>query len=253
MKIAAVVQARMGSTRLPGKVLAEVCGMPLIKLIIQRVRAASTVNAIIVATTTDAEDDQLVAALGQQPQCEVFRGERDDVLDRFYRCAAHHKVDVVVRVTADDPLKDPRIIDRAVQQLLDEPSLDYSSNTLQPTFPEGLDIEAVRFCALSRAHAEAKLPSEREHVTPYIWKHPELFRVCNFSYPRDLSSWRWTVDRPRDLEFVRTVYQHFGNNALVSFEDVIGWLESNPAVRAINEGPLRNEGYLSSLNVEQEQ
>jgi spore coat polysaccharide biosynthesis protein SpsF len=248
-----IIQARMGSTRLPRKVLADIVGTPLIIRIIERVRAARGIEELVVATTTDREDDELAGFLLQGMYCKVFRGMRDDVLDRFYRCATTHAADIIVRVTADDPLKDPRIIERATQMLIDDPSLDYCSNTLEPTFPEGLDIEVFRFSALEKAWRQASLPSEREHVTPYIWKHPEIFRLANFRHERDLSSWRWTVDKPNDLEFMRAVYGHFASQPLVSFQDVIAWLHENPSMLTINSDTQRNEGYLMSLESEQKQ
>jgi spore coat polysaccharide biosynthesis protein SpsF len=246
VNVVAIVQARMRSSRLPGKVLADVAGIPMLFRVIDRTAAAETVNAVIVATTTGSEDDALADAIAARCACDVFRGSVDDVLSRYHDCAVVHRADVVVRVTADDPLKDPGVIDRAVRLLLNDPELDYCSNTLTPTFPEGLDIEAVRFDALARAHREAALPSEREHVTPYIWKNPEKFRVKNFVCERDLSDWRWTVDHPSDLDFVRRVYMQFCDAPLVPFEHVVEWLDHHPEIRSITAGIVRNEGYAKS-------
>jgi spore coat polysaccharide biosynthesis protein SpsF len=249
MKTVAIVQARMGSTRLPNKVLVDIEGTPLLTRVIERTRAAQAVDELVVATTTEAADDQLEEFM-RASRVPVFRGDRDDVLDRFYQCAVHHGAEVIVRVTADDPLKDPEVVERACAALTRDPALDYCSNTIEPSYPEGLDIEVFRFEALARAWREARLPSEREHVTPYIWKHPEIFRIENFRFERDLSSWRWTVDKANDVAFMRAVFAHFAGAPLIGFREIIEWLDANPAVRAINSDTIRNEGYFKSLQSE---
>lgn len=246
-----IIQARMGSTRLPGKIMADIAGKPLIRHVIERSQAAETMDRLVVATTQGAEDDALEAYLKDELRIPCFRGSVDDVLDRFYRCAEPYAPSIVIRVTADDPLKDPEIIDRCVGHLLEEPGLDYCSNTQRPTFPEGLDIEAFRFSALATAAKEANLASEREHVTPFIWKRPERFRLHNFEHEKDLSSWRWTVDKQADLDFMRAVFGVFdGRNGQFSYREVIDLLDSRPDIRAINAGTVRNEGYLKSLQQE---
>src|ERR1035437_9031560 len=166
--ILGIVQARLGSTRLPEKVLAEIEGYTLIEHVLRRSAAAKRVDKVVVATTNRPEDDRLEKFVRESFGFEVFRGSTDDVLDRFFRCAAPYSPELIVRITADDPLKDPEIIDRAVKIQLDDPTLDYCSNTIKPTFPEGFDIETFRFSALATAASEARLPSEREHVTPFI-------------------------------------------------------------------------------------
>jgi spore coat polysaccharide biosynthesis protein SpsF len=250
MKVVAIIQARMESTRLPSKVLADIVGSTLLERVIGRTRAARGVDTVVVATTVERADDALAAFVNQRKLCGIFRGSMDDVLDRFYQCARLHEADIVVRVTADDPLKDPGIIQLALETLRADPALDYCSNTLQPTYPEGLDIEVFRFGALERAWREARLPSEREHVTPYIWKQPELFSTRNFRFERDLSSWRWTVDKQADLDFMRAVFTRFRDSPLIDFRSVIEWLELNPQVREINAGTIRNEGYYKSIERE---
>lgn len=248
MKSVAIVQARMGASRLPGKVLADLCGQPMLQRLLDRVRAADGIDEIVVATTTQPPDDELVAWLRARG-IAYFRGSEQDVLDRFYQCARQHAADVIVRVTADDPLKDPGLIAAAIRACTSSESIDYCSNSLVASYPEGLDIEVVRSRALERAHREATKLSDREHVTPYIWRHPQLFRLHSLQYERNLADWRWTVDKPADLEFMRAVFGHFAD-PLVPFTQVIAWLERNPAVRAINAGTQRNEGYLKSLEGE---
>jgi spore coat polysaccharide biosynthesis protein SpsF len=245
--IAAIIQARMGSSRLPGKVLADVCGRPMLQRLIERVRATPQIEKTIVATTVDSTDDELAEWVVAHSNCAVYRGSETDVLDRYYQCAKIVGASIIVRVTADDPLKDPAIISRAIELLHSDVSLEYCSNTILPTFPEGLDIEVFRFAALERAHREARLPSDREHVTPYIWRQPDLFKIKNFEFDRDLSAWRWTVDKPEDLAFIREIYTRFLHSPLVSYLDVIALLENEPQLLTINEGTQRNEGYLKTL------
>ncbi len=240
----------MGSTRLPGKVLADIAGKTMIERVVERTAAAVEVDQVVLATTTDATDDVLVQTVARLGLCAVFRGSLEDVLARYHDSALHYKADLVVRVTADDPLKDPSIIDKAVRYLKENPGLDYCSNTLDPSYPEGLDIEVFRFAALARANADASLPSEREHVTPYIWKHPQIFGLLNFHFKKDLKEWRWTVDKPADLQLMRRVFDHFQDQPLVSHDEVISWLADHPEVREINSGILRNEGYLKSVKIE---
>lgn len=247
MRTIAIIQARMGSSRLPGKVMSDIAGKTMLERVIERVSASQMVDKVVVATTHASEDDVLIEYLRDSALCDYFRGSVDDVLARFFDCAKFYRADLVVRVTADDPLKDSEIIDKAVNLLCMDPSLDYCSNTLEPSYPEGLDVEVVRFSALHRANAESQLLSEREHVTPYIWKHPELFKILNFKGRRALQDWRWTVDKSEDIEFMRSVFEEFQDQPLVSYRDVIAWLDIHPEVRMINAGTLRNEGYIKSI------
>ena len=248
----AIIQARMGSTRLPGKVLADISGQPLLHRLIERVRATPGIDRVMVATTTEPADDVLAdwCAAHAVP---VYRGSVDDVLDRFWQCAQQHPAKYIVRVTADDPLKDPTVIAQALALCASAPEVDYASNTLQPTYPEGLDIEVVRYSTLERAAREATLPSEREHVMPYIWKHPDRFVLRGFGMQPDLSHWRWTVDKPADLELVRLIFAHFADQPLVGHQAVIAWLNEHPELLAINAGTVRHEGYLKTLAAEQKQ
>jgi len=248
--VCAIVQARLGSSRLPGKVLTNLGGRPLLAHVLERVAGASLVDKIVVATTTDSSDDPLERYLKRESICEIYRGSVDDVLDRFTKCAAIHGADLVVRITADDPLKDPEIIDHAVRMTLSDPMIDYCSNTIDPTYPEGLDVEVITISALEQANAEAVLVSDREHVTPYIWKRPDSFKLLSFKMDENLSSWRWTVDRPEDIDFMECVINHFKDEPGVSFHTVIDWLKENPEIRKINSGIPRNEGYQRSLRNE---
>ena len=250
MKIVAIIQARMDSTRLPGKVLVNIAGVPMLQRIIDRVSVTPSVDEVIVATSDKKENDKLCEWLEGFPEVGLFRGSENDVLDRFYKCARYHEADIIIRITADDPLKDASIIEYAINYLLPRKHLDYCSNTILSTYPEGLDIEIIRFSALERAWKEATLFSEREHVTPYIWKNQNLFNIHNFVYSKNLSSWRWTVDKPIDISFMERIYTHFEGEPLVNFEKVIEYLECNPEIITINQAIPRNEGYLKSIDAE---
>src|ERR1700761_759853 len=204
--ILAVLQARMSSTRLPGKVMADVAGAPMILRPIERLRRAPRLDRIAVATSTAPSDDGLAAMLALH-DIPVHRGPLDDVLARYMGAlGAFGPAEVLVRLTADCPLADPDVIDATVS-LLVERGLDYAANTpAHRTYPKGLDVEVMRAEALLRAAREAKDPYEREHVTPYLYRHPEMFRQDFVSQAADEGEVRWTVDRPDDLEFVRAVY-----------------------------------------------
>jgi spore coat polysaccharide biosynthesis protein SpsF (cytidylyltransferase family) len=251
MKILGIIQARLGSTRLAGKVLLKIKDKTVLEHIIDRVKCSKYINQVVVATTIDLSDDILVDYIKSNSLCDVFRGSVDNVLERFYLCAEKYKADIIVRITADDPLKDSEIIDIAIKKILDNEKLDYCSNTINPTYPEGLDIEVFRFSALKKTYNEVKLKSEKEHVTPYIWKHPEIFNIENFEYKENLSSWRWTLDKSEDFEFMKIIYENlYDKNKMFSYRDVIKFIKNNPEVLKINSGTIRNEGYMKSINEE---
>lgn len=245
-RVVAIIQVRMGSTRLPGKSLLDICGKPLLLHVIERIAAARCVREVAIATTTDPQDRALLE-LGSAHGIRGYAGSADDVLDRYYQAARTFQADIIVRVTADDPFKDPGVTDRIVQCLLDDPGLCYASNTVKPTFPEGIDIEAFTFAAIERAWREAKLPSEREHVTPYIWKNPDKFRVLNVENDEDLSRLRWTIDYEADLEFARAVYAALYKGQVFGMSEIVAFLRSHPEIAAINDDVVRNEGYAWSL------
>lgn len=244
-RIVAIIQARMSSTRLPGKVMADLAGRPLLARVIERARAAKSVDLVAVATTDRAADDR-VAEFCSAGQIPVFRGSEDDVLDRFRQAAARFEADVVVRLTADCPLLDAAVIDLVVGSFLTG-NCDYASNTIEPTYPDGLDTEVFSREALERAWREAKLKSEREHVTPYIWKNPAFFRLLSVKNDVNLSGLRWTVDEPQDLELARRVYQELSGRGVFRMNDVMGAFRRHPEWAEINTGFARNEGYEKSL------
>lgn len=209
-EIVAIVQARMGSSRLPGKALAEIAGHPAIWHLFQQLRHARRVNQIILATTTNPVDDPLAAyAAGQS--WRVFRGSEQDVLDRYYQAAREagcRAEDVIVRVTGDDILSDPEIVDQIVELLWTSPKrITYASNNRTRGFPYGADVEGIAFEALEQAWRQAVLPDEREHVTPYVRSHPELFPYVELKSPTDYSYIRLSIDYPEDLAFNRSLLE----------------------------------------------
>ena len=250
MKIVAIIQARMGSTRLPNKVMADIHGRPMLKVLVDRLRFSLMLNEIVVATTINLEDDILQSwCLSEGILC--FRGSVDDVLSRFYYCAKQLNADIIVRITADDPLKDSSIVDQLISRIISNSNLDYCSNTIIPTYPEGLDVEVFTFEALQIAFQEAKLVSEREHVTPFIWKNSNKFCIESFEFDRNLSHWRWTVDKAEDLEFIRKLMGAFEKKLNISYLDIIAYIEKNPDILEINTlKTTRNEGYLKSIKLE---
>ena len=247
-KVVAIIQARMGSARLPGKTLAKILDQPMIDILLSRVCESKRIHQIVVATTTEQRDNILHDHLSLNEKIRIFRGSEDDLLDRYYQCALLYKADVIVRITADDPLKDAEIIDEAIELFEQKQPLDYCSNCLEASYPEGLDVEVFSFDALEKAFKNAVLPSEREHLTPYITNNPSIFRLHNFRYKDDLSNWRWTVDKPEDLDFVRFIFKNFKNDLNVSYKDVIEYCLKNPEIVAINQGTIRFEGYWKTVN-----
>lgn len=243
--IVAIIQARMASTRLPGKILADLAGKPLLYHVVVRAKQARTLNRVVVATT-DKQNDNETEKSCDKIDVACFRGSEDDVLDRFYQVAKHFSADVIVRLTADCPLLDPGVIDLIVNFFLNG-NYDYVSNVIDPTYPNGLDTEVFSFAALERAWKEAALKSEREHVTPFIRKSSNLFRLANVKNDINLSAMRWTVDEPADLEFVRRVYACFGSNHLFGMADIVALLHAHPELQAINAAFERDEGYQRSL------
>jgi glutamate-1-semialdehyde 2,1-aminomutase len=249
--ILAVLQARATSTRLPGKVLRPILGKPMLAHQVARIRRSRRIERLILATS-DASTDDPVAALAGTLGLECFRGSLDDVLDRFYRAAAAHSPDHVVRLTGDCPLADPEIIDRAVELHLAS-GADYTSNCLEPTWPDGLDVEVCRFPCLEEAWKEARLPSQREHVMPFVNRQPRRYRIVHLKGDSDLSRMRWTVDEPEDLEFVRKVYEALHpSDPAFSTSDVLALLGRDPGLAALNARFTRNEGLEESLRKDRE-
>jgi spore coat polysaccharide biosynthesis protein SpsF len=232
LKVVAIIQARMGSTRLPGKVLMDLDGETVLARCVNRLRSARLINEWLVATTDRAPDDAIVAEC-RKNAVAVSRGDQDDVLDRYFRAAQLAKADVVVRITSDCPLIDPEITDKTIAAFLDAKP-DYASNSLVRTYPRGLDTEVMSFATLGRAWRQARKPHEREHVTPYIYEHPDEFKLLSVTGEIDYSGHRWTVDTAEDLEFVRAVYARLKTNPTFSWRDVLAVLEREPELVELN-------------------
>lgn len=247
MKIDAIIQARMGSTRLPGKMMMDLCGKPIIEHVFERIKFSHLINGIWLITTINPEDDVL-ARWAEQRKINYFRGSADDVLDRYYQTALRAETDVIVRITGDCPLHDYQVINKVIAVFQSEADPDYVSNAHPPSYPDGLDTEVFSFLALKKAWQEAKLKSEREHVTPYIWKHPEFFKIKNIVNNVDLSSQRWTLDTKEDLEFLKLIFNELDiKKQYGHLSEVITILQKHPDWLQINSQNQRNEGYFMSL------
>ncbi len=242
--VVAIVQARMSSTRLRGKVLKDICGRPMLAWIVERLSHSRLIDQIVIATSTDPSDNP-IAQWCKKEGVALYRGELEDVLDRYYQTALTYGVRTIVRITADCPLIDPQVVDRVITHFI-EGMFDCAGT--DDTYPDGLDTEVFTMLALRRAWQKARWSSEREHVTPYIWKHPEKFRLLRLSAPERLGHLRWTVDEPEDLELVRKIYSWFyGKKDVFLMEDVLKLLRHRPELMEINRGIQRNEGYQKSL------
>ena len=228
----AIIQARTGSTRLPGKVLLPLLSEPLLVHVVRRVARASRVDAVVVATTTMAGDDAIVE-LGSEAGWLLSRGSEMDLLERYLEAARAYGAERVVRITSDCPLIDPQVIDEVVAAL-DAADADYASNTLEPrTFPRGLDVEAMTMDALETAGRDDRDPASREHATPYLYRHPERFRLAAVRLSEDLSGHRWTVDTPEDYELVRRIYDRLGRDDF-GWREALAVVEANPGWSDLN-------------------
>lgn len=231
--VGVVVQARLGSTRLPRKVLLDIHGAPMLTHVIARASAATLVDRVIVATTTNPQDDALASWVSDAGHV-VFRGDEHDVLDRYFQAARHHQLDVVVRVTSDCPLLDPGLLDDVVRAVLtSKTDVEFAANTLERSFPRGLDVEVVTMPALDRLWRTATEEHDRAHVFPYVYRHQDEFRVASVMNATDRSWMRWTVDTTADLEFVRAVAEGLGQMP-TGWMDVVALLERRPELLALN-------------------
>jgi glutamate-1-semialdehyde 2,1-aminomutase len=239
MTTVAIVQARMGSLRLPNKVLQPVSGVPLIGLLLERLARARTIDRIVLATSRTAANEPL-ADYARTLGIDVYAGSEGDVLDRYYHAALRSKAGIVVRITGDCPLVDPGLVDATVQLLIDSDA-DYANNTDPPSYPDGLDVEAFRFAALEQAWREAAQPHQREHVTPFIIAGQQFMKAV-LQYPEDHSSERWTVDESADLEVVRNVFNHFEPRRDFSWLEILQLRMTRPDLFSANRHIERDEG-----------
>lgn len=232
MKVDAIVQARMGSTRLPGKVLMDIAGEPMLARVCDRTRQSKMLTEVIVATTTEPADD-VIEEFCAHRGWKCYRGSEEDVLDRYYKVSLRQRSEAVIRITADCPLIDPQVVDQVLSAFL-EARPDYASNVLERTYPRGLDTEVMTTVALARSWREATEPYQRVHVTPYICQNPQSFSLLSVKSNTDHSGCRWTVDTAQDLQFVRTVYDRLGSAGNFSWLEVLTLLEHEPALAHVN-------------------
>ena len=237
MKVVTIIQARMGSTRLPGKVMLDLCGETVLARVVQRVRRSRLAGEVVVATTTKPADDR-VGEECQRMAVKVFRGSESDVLDRYYNAAKLFRADAIVRICSDCPLTDPEIIDQTIQSFL-AAQADYASNALDRTYPRGLDTEVMTQQALARCWREARAFYQRSHVTPYIYENPDQFRIARVRGDEDYSDYRWTLDTAEDLAFIRAVYARMEDKAGFSWLDVLRLLEQEPELMEWNQHILQ--------------
>jgi len=238
--ILAILQARMSSRRLPGKVLMDLHGSPMIMRQIRRIQQSQQINKLVVATSSEASDQPLIDVCTAN-NVSWFAGDLHDVLKRFYDCATQFKPEQVVRLTADCPLADPVIIDEVIEHHLERGN-DYTTNAFPHTFPDGLDVEVIRFSALEQTHKQAVSAYDREHVTTYIRDHSERFTISSVCCEADLSRQRWTVDYPEDLMLIRRVFEqllpqgeHFG------YQQVLALLANEPELVKLNQRYVSGE------------
>ena len=243
MSVNAIIQARCGSTRFPNKVFALIDGKPLLWHVVNRLKYATKIDDIIVATTVSEKDDK-IEEWCKENNVHCFRGSEENVLNRYYSASEAFPSDYVVRITADDPFKEPKVIDAVITKLIEE-GYDHVTNNLPPSFPEGLDCEAFKKSALDRSEKEAETAFEREHVTQYIYHHPEIFKIGNVSNGVNLSYLRWTVDKDVDFEMVKAVYAHRNpaNKGILLMDEILEILKANPEIEKINSEVERSAMY----------
>ncbi|TCS83310.1 cytidylyltransferase domain-containing protein [Tepidibacillus fermentans] len=235
MKIVAIIQARMTSTRLPGKVLKKVLDKPLLEYQIERIQRSKHLHEIVIATTTNETDNPIVE-LANKLGINVYRGSEEDVLSRYHEAAIQYGADIIVRLTSDCPVIDPKVVDNVIQYYLENQSrYDYVSNTLTRSYPRGMDTEVFTFQALKESYNEAEEKHEREHVTPFIYLRPNRYSLGSVQYITDKSTYRWTVDTPEDFELIRRIIENlYPSNPHFTLEDTITLLETNPDWLEIN-------------------
>ena len=247
--IGCITQARTGSTRLPGKVMQKIDNnSTVIDYVINQVKFSKKIEKIIVATTSLAEDDVICEHLDSQ-KIEFFRGSSEDVLDRYYQCAKKFAMDNIVRITADNPLVDPNIVDLVINEYKNN-KCDFATNTLHRTFPYGTEVEVFSFKSLEKAWKNAKKPSEREHVTPFIRDPQNRFILINTEYQEDFSYLRYTVDRIEDLKLVKEIVKNIPTRPVL-IQDVIELYKKRPEIFEINKN-VKHDGHLSSLKKDEQ-
>jgi len=240
MTVNAIIQARCGSTRFPNKVFADIDGKPLLWHVVNRLTYAKTIDKIIIATTINTKDDN-IEQWCKDNDVACFRGSEDDVLNRYFSASVAFPSDIVVRITADDPFKEPALIDAVVNKLINE-GYDHVTNNFPPTWPEGLDCEAFKFSALETSEKTTNDPFEREHVTQYIYHNPDKFKIGNVASETNLSNLRWTVDKEADYNMVKAVYasRNPQNKGILLMNEILDILKKHPEISRINSSVERS-------------
>ncbi len=237
-KIVCIIQARTGSTRLPSKVLLDLEGKPVLLRVIDRILQSKIIDQIVIATTKKIGDRRIVDLVGNyHPRVDIFLGSEDNVLDRYYQAAKKFKAKIIVRITSDCPLIDPEVVDKVISAFLREKETDYAANVLgQRTYPRGLDVEVFSLAALKKMWQNAKNKDDREHVTLYLRKRPQLFKCKNVANDIDYSYHRWTLDEKADCKLIRIIYQKlYLKNPNFRMKDIIKLFEKNPKLIKINQ------------------
>lgn len=246
MKVVAIIQARMGSTRLPGKMMMNLAGKPVIQHVFERVEKAEMIDEIWLATTI-TKDDDILAKWAKKNQIKRYRGSVNDVLDRYYQTALLAKADAVIRITGDCPLIDPQIIDQIISEFT-KGGFDYVCNQQPPTFPDGLDTEVFSMATLKKTWQEARLKSDREHVTSYIWQHPDEFKLKSVTHVPDMSGHRWTLDTKEDFDLIeKIIFECQKRKSKCYLNSVLSIIKNHSDWADINSKYQRNEGYQKSL------
>src|SRR3989344_7584764 len=249
-KIVAIIQVRIGSSRLRGKVLMPIIGKPMLWHIVNRVKKAKFIDQVVVATSVEKNDDE-IAEFCRKNNIDAFRGSEKNVLDRYYQCAKKYKADIVVRITADCPLIDPKIIGKSIKSYL-KGNFDYIGvltgagffKSKDKKYPDGMDCEVFAFQSLEKAYREATSNKEREHVTVYIWRNPNSFKIGKLESTKDYSNIRLTVDYEEDLELVRKIYKElYDKDKIFGLSDIIGLIKGQPGLLKINQKYIGHEGY----------
>ena len=242
--IGCIVQARMGSSRLPGKVMKKIANKFLLDYVLDQLKSSKRIEKIFVATTTLPMDNLICEHLSSK-NIAFFRGSPDDVLDRYFQCAKFFSIDTIVRITADNPLIDPNIVDLVINKY-NNTTCDYGTNCLPRTFPYGTEVEIFSFEKLHQVWLNAKKSSEREHVTPYFYNHPELFKIINLKNSKNISNLRWTIDRENDLKLFQTIVSKI-NHRPILLNDILALYSKEPKLFEQNKPIIQNEGYIKSL------
>lgn len=251
MKIVTVIQARMSSSRLPGKIMLPILGKPLLLRMIERVQQAKFIGQLLIATSTNKDDDEVEEfCLTNNLAC--YRGHLTDLLDRHYQTGKKYSADAIVKIPSDCPLIDPQVIDKVINHFLENKELDYVSNLHPASYPDGNDVEIMSFDSLKCAWKDATKQYEREHTTPFIWENDDAFKIGNVSWETGFdysATHRWTIDYPEDFEFIRRVYEElYVINKNFSLNDILSLLNRKPEIAEINSQYLGKYWYQNHLD-----